>query len=479
MTVAAQGASFFLQMASTVVLARLLTPQDFGLIAMVTAITGFVSMFKDMGLSMATVQKAEINHSQISTLFWINVALSLGIMLITVVLAPVIAWFYGEPRLTWITLALASAFIFGGLTVQHQALLRRNMRFGTLALIAIISMLVSILAAIIAALYGAGYWSLVLRQLANAMVGMIAVWLACRWWPGLPVRRSGVRSMMAFGANLTGFNIVGYLAQNIDNILIGKFLGAVPLGLYNRAYQLLLLPVRQINQPMEAVAIPALSRLQQEPSKFRSYYRKGLTLAVMFGMPIVAFLFVVADKVILIVLGQQWLGSVPIFRALGLAAFVGTTNSLGTGVIFVALGNVRRQFLAALVRSFFLVVAFCIGLHWGAIGVAAAYSIYSVLSRMPTVVVCFWGTCLKLADFLGSIWRAALASAAAGACIHLLDSHVLPEANIILRFLLNFIEYAFFYIFFWMVIPGGKNIIVDACRMLKLLKEKPVQQRAL
>ena len=128
-------------MASTVVLARLLTPQDFGLIAMVTAVTGFVVMFKDMGLSMATVQRAEVNHAQISTLFWVNVVLSIGVMLVIAALAPAIAWFYNEPRLTWITLALAGAFIFGGLTVQHQALLRRNMRFGCLALIQISSMM--------------------------------------------------------------------------------------------------------------------------------------------------------------------------------------------------------------------------------------------------------------------------------------------------------------------------------------------------
>ena len=206
-TMAAQGVTFFIRMGSTMVLARLLTPQDFGLIAMVTAVTGFVVMFKDMGLSMATVQKAEINHGQISTLFWINVVLSLGVMLVTAALAPAIAWFYGEPRLTWITLALAGAFVFGGLTVQHQALLRRSMRFGTLALIGIIGMLVGIVAAIIAAWYGAGYWALVIMQLSGAIAGAIAVWVACGWRPSLPVRCSGVREMLAFGGNLTGFNI--------------------------------------------------------------------------------------------------------------------------------------------------------------------------------------------------------------------------------------------------------------------------------
>ena len=275
-TMAGQGVRFFLQMGSTVVLARLLTPQDFGLIAMVTAVTGFVMMFKDMGLSMATVQRAEVNHAQISTLFWINVTLSLGVMLVTAALAPAIAWFYGEPRLTWITLALAGAFIFGGLTIQHQALLRRNMRFGTLALIGIISMVMGIVAAIIAAWYGAGYWALVIMQLAGAITGAIAVWVVCGWRPGLPVRRSGVREMLAFGGNLTGFNVINYFARNADNLLIGKFWGSGPLGLYSKAYGLLMLPLRQINAPLSAVAIPALSRLKDEPERYRNYYIKAV-----------------------------------------------------------------------------------------------------------------------------------------------------------------------------------------------------------
>ncbi len=471
-TMAAQGVRFFLQMASTVVLARLLTPQDFGLIAMVTSVTGFVVMFKDMGLSMATVQKAEINHGQISTLFWINVALSLGVMLVIAALAPVIAWFYGEPRLTWITLALAGAIIFGGFTVQHQALLRRQMRFGILALIGIISMLVGIVAAIIAAWYGAGYWALVIMRLAGTIVGAIAVWVACGWRPGLPVRRSGVREMLAFGGNLTGFNIVNYFARNLDNILIGWRWGSGPLGLYSKAYGLLMLPIRQINAPLSAVAVPALSRLQEEPSKFRSYYRKGLTLTVMLGMPIVVFLFVVADKAILIVLGEQWSEAVPIFRILGVAAFVGTTTGAGSGWVFVALGNVHRQFLSGVVHTVFLTISFAIGLRWGAIGVAAAFSIISVLWRIPQVIICFWRTFLKLSDFMCALWRPVVASITAGVLLFLIDGYFLSNWHLVVRFLFNFAEYSLFYLLCWMLLPGGKRILHDTILLTKELKQQ-------
>ena len=469
-TMIAQGMKFFLQMGSTIVLARLLTPQDFGLIAMVTAVTGFVVMFKDMGLSMATVQKDEINHGQISTLFWINVILSLGVMLITAALAPVIAWFYGEPRLIWITLVLASAFIFGGLAVQHQALLRRQMRFRILAVVEIGSMSSGILAAIIAASFGAGYWSLVIMQLATAITGAIIVWTACGWRPSLPIRDSGVQEMLAFGGNLTGFNIINYFSRNLDNILIGWRWGSGPLGLYIKAYGLLLLPLRQVSAPLSAVAVPLLSRLQKEPDRFRSYYRKGLTLAAMVGMPIVVFLFVVADKAILLVLGEQWTGAVTIFRVLGIAAFVGTTAGPGSGWVYVALGNVRRQFLVSIVSTSLLIIGFVIGLRWGPIGVAAAFSIHALVWRIPSAIICFWRTFLKLNDYLGPLWRPALTSIMAGICLFLIDSYFLTNMNLFVRFLSNFIEYSACYILCWMLLPGGKRILFDALRLVKGLR---------
>ena len=380
-TMAAQGATFFLRMGSTVVLARLLTPQDFGLIAMVTVVTGFVAMFKDLGLSMATVQRAEVNHGQISTLFWINVVLSLGVMLVIAALAPVIAWFYGEPRLTWITLALASAFFFSGFTIQHQALLRRQMRFGTLALIGIICMVVSIVAAIIAAWYGAGYWALVIMQLTGAIVGAIAVWVVCGWRPGLPRRRSGVRKMLAFGGNLTGFRAINYFARNADNLLIGKFWGSGSLGLYSKAYSLLMLPIRQINAPIAAVAIPALSRLQNDPERYRNYYLKAISIIALITMPGVVFMMVMSKELIRIILGSQWEGASPIFSVFAIGAIMQPISNT-TGWLFVSQGRSRDMFRWGLIGSTITVVAIIVGLPWGGLGIAVSYTFFGYLG-MP------------------------------------------------------------------------------------------------
>jgi len=341
-TMTAQAAKFVLGTGSTMILARLLTPEDYGLIAMVTAVTGFVAMFKDMGLSMATVQRAEINHGQISTLFWVNVAVSVLLMLAACALAPGIAWFYGEPRLTWITLALAGGFIFGGLTVQHQALLRRQMRFSTLSTIEVSSMVAGILTGVLSALWGLGYWSLVWMQLSQALAMALGVWITCRWKPGLPARGSGVRPMLAFGGNLTGFSIVNYFARNLDNVLIGWSCGSRQLGFYSKAYSLLLLPLQQVNAPISSVAIPALSRLQHDPKRYTDYYLKSAGLIVALTAPLVVFMAVESNEIVTVILGGQWEGAAAIFFVLSFACLV-QPAAVTAGWVHVTTGRPYRM----------------------------------------------------------------------------------------------------------------------------------------
>lgn len=458
-TMAAQGASFFLHMGSTVVLARLLTPQDFGLIAMVTAVTGFVVMFKDMGLSMATVQKAEINHGQISTLFWINVILSLGVMLVTAAIAPAIAWFYGEPRLTWITLALASAFIFGGLTIQHQALLRRQMRFGALALIQISSMLVGIITAIVAACYGAGYWSLVIMQLATAIAIAIGVWVACGWRPGLPVRRSGVRKMLAFGGNITGFQVINYFARNSDKILVGRFCGSGILGLYSKAYNLLMLPISQIRGPLTSVAMPALSRIQGDPKRYTSYYTKLILLLSFISMPLIVFLAICSRSIIHLLLGEQWLGASRIFQILAITAFIQPVWST-VGLVLISLGQSGRFLKFGIFNSLVVVTSFAVGIRWGAIGVASAYAVASYLILFPSLWYCFRLTPISVAIFLKAITRPTIASLTM-ALVMLLAHPFLVNQREIVAVCTNFTIGFSAYFLLWSLIPGGMQILRD------------------
>jgi O-antigen/teichoic acid export membrane protein len=385
-TVISQGLKFVAGMATTIVLARLLTPQDYGLVGMVAVVTGFVSMFKDMGLSTATIQRAEVSSEQVSTLFWVNVALSLLIMVVTVALAPVVAWFYHEPRLTWITVVFALSLIFGGLTAQHEALLRRQMRFMALAAVELCSLAVSIAVAVILALRGAGYWALVLSQVALGFSYAVGVWSVCGWRPGLPRRDTGVRQMLAFGRNLTGFSIVNYFARNLDNMLIGRFWGSAQLGLYARAYQLLLLPIEQINTPIAAVTVPALSRLVDSPERYRQAYLRILEKISILTMPAMALMIATSDWIVALLLGPRWMGVSRMFALLGIAGLIQpATNTVGW--LFITQGRTRQMFQWGLIGSGIIVVSILAGLPWGAVGVAASYSLVFLFVVTPLL---FW-----------------------------------------------------------------------------------------
>jgi O-antigen/teichoic acid export membrane protein len=251
-TVSAQALKFILHMGSTMVLARLLTPTDFGLLAMVAFFTGIIGLFADLGLSAATVQRGEIRHSQVSTLFWLNVAFSLVLMLLAAAAAPLIAWFYGESVLLLVTIAISTTYIWGGLSAQHLALLRRQMRFGALATVEVGGFLVGAVAAISVALMGGGYWALVVLAVGQAFGMAVLAFTFSGWRPGRWLFDADVREMVSFGGNIIGARFMNYLTRNADNLLIGKAWGAAELGIYSRAYALLLMPMQQINGPIAA-----------------------------------------------------------------------------------------------------------------------------------------------------------------------------------------------------------------------------------
>lgn len=468
----AQGLKFILKMAATILLARLLSPEDYGLIGMVAVVINFVGQFKDLGLSVATVQRAEIDHNQVSTMFWINVALSCLIMGLCAALAPVLAWFYGEPRLSEITLVLAVTFFISGLSVQHQALLRRQMRFATLAQIDIISMFISTSLGIVAAWYGAGYWSLVVLQISAELINTVGVWLTCSWRPGPPVRRSGVRPLLVMGSNFTGFSILTYIAFHFDDILIGWQLGAQELGLYDKAYQLLLIPLVQISIPIRNVAVPTLSHLQTEIDRYRAYYHKALLLMTTFGMPLVAFTFVAADNLILVLLGEQWENVVPLFRVLALAGFL-STFSMAAGWVFISFGRTDRQFRWSIIASTVTAIAFIIGLQWGTIGIAAAYSISRLIIQPLEIVYCYRGLPLRISELVNTLSRPAFASLSAAAAVFAIDQTLLGGMDRAIALLVTALFYGLFYLGVWTILPNGRQTLGNMFQLIKELRRKP------
>jgi PST family polysaccharide transporter len=381
-TITTQGLRFVISLVATSVMARLLTPQDYGLIGMVAFVTGFVAMYKDLGLSVATIQKSEISSEQISTLFWVNVLLSVAITLFTAAISPLVAWFYKEPRLTWITVLTSLGFLISGLAVQHDALLRRQMRYFALATVGLTSVVVGYVAGIILAWRGFSYWALVGSQLALITTSTILTLIFCRWVPNLPRRRSGAASMIKFGGHLTGFTTINYFSRNLDNLLIGRFAGPQQLGFYSRAYQLMMLPIDQINEPITSVALPSLSRLVESPEGYRRAYLRMLEKIVMVTMPTVVFLIATSDWVIRIVLGSQWTGAVKIFVLLGITGlFQPVANT--TGWLLLSQGRANDLFKWGLMSGPIIILSFLVGLPWGAVGVAASYACARILIVDP------------------------------------------------------------------------------------------------
>ena len=292
--VCAQGANFLIRMGSVVVLARMLNPTDFGLVGMVTAFTGILFLFRDFGLSSATVQREKVTVEQRSTLFWINVVVGAVLTVLTLVLRAGCGGIYHEPRLLQITMMLSLGFLFNALGVQHSALLQRQLRFTALAAINIAALVISTLVAISVAELGFTYWALVAMALTFPLATTVGVWIAAAWIPaGRGILK--VLSMMRFGGTLTLNSIVTYVAYNLEKVLLGCFWGAQVIGLYGRAYQLINIPTENLNQSVGEVAFSALSRIQNDRPRFRNYFLKGYSLVLAMTIPITIMCAFFAD----------------------------------------------------------------------------------------------------------------------------------------------------------------------------------------
>lgn len=457
-----------IQVGSTAVLARILTPHDYGLLAMILVVSNFLGLIKDMGLSQATIQKDKITHEQISTLFWVNVAFSSFAMVCVMVLAPLMAWFYDEPRLVGLTIASALGFIITGFGTQHTALLQRELRFGRLALVQIAGTVLGATVGIVLALLGAGVWSLVLSTLSGFVFGTIAVWVVEPWRPGPPVRNSGAWGMLAFGGCYTGFLILDYFSRYTDKLLLGRYCGAASLGFYNQAYDKLLLPVRQVSWPISAVAVPTLSRLQKDPDQYRNYYYRAINIIAFLTVPMVLMMAALSEEIIRILLGPQWEESAHIFKILAFAALfqpvVGTT-----GWIFLSWGRTKQMFIWGLVSVPVLLVAFLIGLRNDITGVALAYTICSVfVLSVPGLLYAFHNTPIRFTGFLRAIHYPFLIGLVMYAAMEAMCLYLEPTHMLLRLFMVSLVGIAVFGGLVWLL-PGARSEFKNLRETFKMI----------
>jgi O-antigen/teichoic acid export membrane protein len=410
----AQAVRLVLQTGSTVVLGRLLTPVDYGLVGMIAIITSFLLIFRDVGLGAATIQEPTLQLADVSTLFWINTGIGFALALLTVASAPAMARFYGDQRLVGITVALSIPFIFAGAAVQHQAVLRRQMRFGALAAADIISLVTGTAVGVAMAAAGAGYWALVSLQVVTAATASMGAWFFGGWWPGRPRWNSTVRRMTGFGGHLTTFTFLNYFSRNADNLLIGKFWGAEPLGLYSRAYQLVLVPMGQVMGPLGTVAVPALSRLRSNPLGFVSTYLSFTRVIAYATMPLVCLSAAIAPDLIVTTLGAKWSGTVPIYRWLTIPAMVQPVLA-STGWLFIARGRAREMAKWGVGSSIVIVAFFLMGIPYGALGISAAYAFVHLLLFYPCLAYAIAGLPLRVRDIGHVLFRASALGASMAA----------------------------------------------------------------
>jgi len=410
---AAQCANFILRLGSLMVLARILEPKDFGLVGMVTAMTGVLTLFRDFGLSSAAIQRTTVTEEQISTLFWINILVGALLALVSVALAPAIAVFYHEPRLIGVTVALSLGFLFNAVGIQHSVLLQRQMRFTALAITNTAGLIVGTAIGIGGAWAGYGYWALVAMTVTVPLVSTVGFWLITGWIPGMPHRQTGMRSMIRFGGTLTLNGLVAYLAYNSEKVLIGRFWGADAIGIYGRAYQLINIPTDNLNSAVGEVAFSALSRVQDDPRRFRSYFLKGYSLVLGLTLPITIACAFFADDLILVLLGPKWKDAAVIFRLLaptiGIFAII---NPLGW--LLNSIGLVGRGLRIALVFAPIMIAGYVAGVPYGPKGVALAYSTVMAIWVIPHILWCIHGTVVTLRDILLAISRPLASAMVAG-----------------------------------------------------------------
>lgn len=403
-TLGSQWSKFVLQTASTIVLARLLTPEDYGLVGMITALVGIGDALWNLGLQAATIQRREITHRQVTFFFWLQGSIGLLLTLATDALAFLIVGFYDKPQLYPIIFVYSTYFVISGFLSQHLAVLTRQMRFTSIAVIEILSIAVGLALAIGMAVAGAAYWAIVAQALGTLLVRLALYWYTSGWTPGRPRYERGMGPMLRFGLNLAVNNALRYAGSNADNVIIGKMYGTAPLGVYSRAYNLLLLPLRQVEMPVGRIAIPVLSYLQDQPERYRRYYRTAVTGLSLVAMPVVAALAALSHEVIAILLGPRWSAVAPIFQVLAIAGILQIVSSPNRW-IFTSTGRTGRQAVWALISQPILIGSFVVGAPWGVVGISWAYTIATLVMLIPAFLWAVKDSPLRIGDVWAAAWR--------------------------------------------------------------------------
>ncbi|PYX05711.1 MAG: hypothetical protein DMG88_20660 [Acidobacteria bacterium] len=402
-----------IQIISTVTLARLLTPADFGLVAMVTTFSLLFMNFGLNGFTEAILQREQIDHFLASNLFWINTGIGFILTIGFSLGGAALARFYGEPQVAHIAIAMSATIFVNSVSVVHFALLKRAMHFPAVAASEILARTVSVAVSIVLAWAGWAYWALVAGSIVLPLTLSIAAWARCRWIPSLPRSVDGTSSVLRFALNTYGRFSFDYFARNTDNLLVGWRFGAHALGFYKKAYDLFALPAGQSVSPLTSVAVSALSRFRRDPVQYRRHLLNALTVIAFVGLAISADLTLVGKDLIRLLLGPRWeeAGRIFTFFAPGIGIMlIYYTN----GWIHLSLGMPNRWLRWGFVEAAVTLLLFGVALPWGPVGIAIAWSASFWILTLPALWYAGRPIQLGIGPILASVWKYALAALLAG-----------------------------------------------------------------
>ena len=397
-----QVARQILQVVSVSVLARRVPPTAYGLMAMAVLLTNFFETLRDAGTGQALIREREVSDELAATVAWMNLALGVAVSLLLVALSWPTAKFFHQPQLAIILQVLAIPFFLGALIIVPRAILSREMAFREIALAQTAGAVSGTLAAVAIAVAGGKVWSLVFGVLVNSLITMLAIRFFSPFRFKAVFRLSQARRVLSFGMNLSGYQILNYLSRNADNLLVGKFLGANPLGFYQMAYTLMTYPLMNFTNVIGQVVYPALSKFHDDHERFRSAYLRTCRVIGLFTFPLMFGLAVTATPFVHVFLGERWMPVAPLLMIFGpLGALQSITVVF---LIYNTQGRPDINFRWTIFASSAYVLSFIVGLHWGILGVAAAYSIMWTAHMIPSLIIPFRLVRLSLKSYARALW---------------------------------------------------------------------------
>jgi O-antigen/teichoic acid export membrane protein len=361
------------------VLARILTPYEFGLMAMVYILTNFASLYAELGLGAALIQKQNVTQELFSSVFWLNVSSGLALTTLFFLIAPGIALFFDEPLLVSLTRVIALTFVIRSFGIIHNIRLTKSLQFHKLTTVELVSASISGIFAITLAFAGLGIWVLPIQYITNTILATLLLWQVEKWSPSTTFSWEAIKKVRKFSGYHLGVSTLNYWTSNLDNLLIGRIIGASALGIYSRAYATMLIPLSNFSFIISKVLFPSLSLVQIDEEKLRSSFLEVSRLVGLITFPATIGLMVVAESFVLTIYGPNW---VDVIVPLQILCIVAVTHSVVTlnRNIFLAQGYTDIQFKMALVLRFNQMTWIIIGLNWGIIGVATGYAFASVLN---------------------------------------------------------------------------------------------------